>query len=102
MTDNTPIAVGQAKPVALVTGASRGIGHQVARQLVASGAHVLAGARDPDGAAERYADLDEGALQLVKLDVTDQVSIDRLAARVEAGAGRLDILVNNAGVALDA
>jgi NAD(P)-dependent dehydrogenase (short-subunit alcohol dehydrogenase family) len=83
------------QPVALVSGASRGIGREVARQLAADhGYLVLAGARDPDGAG----DPDHESIRWVQLDVADQSSVDRLAGEISADPGRLDALVNNAGV----
>jgi NAD(P)-dependent dehydrogenase (short-subunit alcohol dehydrogenase family) len=83
------------RPVALVSGANRGIGREIARQLaVDHGFAVLAGARDPDAAGEA----DHEAIAWVQLDVADAASVARLAARVEANPGRLDVLVNNAGI----
>jgi NAD(P)-dependent dehydrogenase (short-subunit alcohol dehydrogenase family) len=83
------------QPVALVSGASRGIGREVARQLAADhGFLVLAGARDPEGAGPP----DHQGITIVQLDVADQQSVDKLAERVGSGPGRLDALVNNAGV----
>jgi NAD(P)-dependent dehydrogenase (short-subunit alcohol dehydrogenase family) len=83
------------QPVALVSGASRGIGREIARQLAADhGFAVLAGARDP----ERAGRPDHEAIEWVALDVTDQAGVDELAARVRSDPGRLDVLVNNAGI----
>lgn len=82
-------------PVALVSGASRGIGREIARQLVADhGYAVLAGARDAEGAGPP----DHEGIEFVQLDVADQASVDALAKRIESDPGRLDALVNNAGV----
>ncbi|HEX2358621.1 MAG TPA: SDR family NAD(P)-dependent oxidoreductase [Solirubrobacterales bacterium] len=80
-------------PVALVSGTSRGIGAEIARQLAADhGFLVLAGARNPG-------DVEAGeGLVPVALDVTDQAGVDAARERVEADPGRLDVLVNNAGV----
>ena len=80
-------------PVALVSGASRGIGAEIARQLAAEhGFRVFAGARNPD-------DVDRiDGVEPVRLDVTDQGTIDAARGQIEAGPGRLDALVNNAGV----
>src|SRR5947209_6866852 len=86
---------GDGRPVALVSGASRGIGREVARQLaVDHGFLVLAGARDPGGAGEP----DHEGITFVQLDVVDQMSVDRLGEQIESDPGRLDVLVNNAGV----
>ena len=80
-------------PVALVSGASRGIGAEIVRQLAADhGFLVFAGARDPEEVAEQ-----EG-VEPIRLDVTDQSTIDAARERIEADPGRLDVLVNNAGI----
>ena len=85
------------KPTALVTGANKGIGHQIAKDLVGHGFTVLVGSRDLGNgeAAARGIGPDAVALQL---DVTDQASIDAAAKRIRAEFGRLDVLVNNAGI----
>ena len=81
----------------LLTGANRGIGLELARQLLARGDHVFACCRDP-GAADSLIRLSEQSpgLVTVAMDVTDPASIDR--AREHLGATRLDILINNAGI----
>ena len=89
--------------VAVVTGANKGIGLEIARQLAREGMTVFIGARDPErgrAAAEklRAEGLDARALPL---DVTDDASVAAAAALVEKDAGRLDVLVNNAGIAID-
>jgi NAD(P)-dependent dehydrogenase (short-subunit alcohol dehydrogenase family) len=86
--------------VALVSGANRGIGREIARQLAELGDHVILTARDPS-AGERVAkELRDGghSVQAEQLDVADPDSVERLRERVEAEPGRLDALVNNAGV----
>ncbi len=86
--------------VALVTGSSRGIGLQIARQLAERGDRVIVTARD-ESAAERIAcELTGNGLDAIsaQLDVADQASVNRLRGRVEHDPGRLDVLVNNAGV----
>ena len=89
--------------VALVTGASRGLGRAIAAGLAAEGAVVVAGARaEPDGAAvaeEMRAAGGRG--DSVVLDVTDPASVERAVAATLERHGRLDILVNNAGIARD-
>ncbi|PYP14679.1 MAG: hypothetical protein DMD52_13145 [Gemmatimonadetes bacterium] len=76
--------------LALVTGASRGIGRAVADTLYAAGAHVVRLARSlKDGSAERRTDL--------RCDVTDPAAVDRAVARVLGELGVADIVVNNAG-----
>lgn len=86
------------KRVALVTGANKGIGLQIARDLAAHGLTVLVGSRDlaKGEAAARSIGPDAHA---VPLDVTDQTSIAAAAVRIRGEFGRLDVLVNNAGIA---
>jgi NAD(P)-dependent dehydrogenase (short-subunit alcohol dehydrogenase family) len=85
--------VADDRSVALVSGASRGIGAEVARELAAEhGFRVFAGARDPDD-VER-----SDGIEPIRLDVTDQATIDAARERIEADPGRLDALVNNAGI----
>src|ERR1700704_2847448 len=90
--------------LAMVTGATRGIGREVARQLAQQGATVLVTGRDPAGAAATAADLaadgDVRSLE-VALDVTDDDSIAAAAAACAKDPGRLDILVNNAAASVD-
>lgn len=87
----------QNRLVALITGANKGIGQQIATDLAAQGYIVLIGSRNlvnGEVAARGIGD-EAHALQL---DVTDQSSIDAIAACIRAEFGRLDVLVNNAGV----
>jgi NAD(P)-dependent dehydrogenase (short-subunit alcohol dehydrogenase family) len=87
--------------IALVTGASRGIGYATARALAKRGAHVVAVARTQGGLEE----LDDairnegGSATLVPLDLTDFEGIARLGAALHERHGKLDILVGNAGIA---
>jgi NAD(P)-dependent dehydrogenase (short-subunit alcohol dehydrogenase family) len=85
-------------PVALVTGANRGIGRETARQLSARGYDVILSARDEAKAEEAATAV--GARPLT-LDVSDPASIERAASQMTADPGRLDVLVNNAGVGTD-
>ncbi len=89
--------------IALVTGANRGIGLEVTRQLAQDGCMVWLGARDAErGEAAAAALRAKGAdVRFQSLDVTNDESVAAAVQRVEAMSGRLDILVNNAGVALD-
>jgi NAD(P)-dependent dehydrogenase (short-subunit alcohol dehydrogenase family) len=86
--------------IALVTGASRGIGYFTALALAKAGAHVIACARTVGGLEE----LDDaiqaegGTATLVPFDLTDMAAIDRLGASIHERWGRLDILVANAGI----
>lgn len=88
----------QSGRVALVTGASRGIGLEVVRQLAERGATVYLTARTPEGAeaAARTLGTSSGPVRPLALDVDDAESVRRAAAEVERGHGRLDVLVNNA------
>jgi NAD(P)-dependent dehydrogenase (short-subunit alcohol dehydrogenase family) len=90
--------------VALVTGANRGIGLEVARQLVERNYTVLLSARDGEKARAAASELAQGtggAVRALTLDVSDPASIEAAAERVRADPGRLDVLVNNAGVGTD-
>jgi NAD(P)-dependent dehydrogenase (short-subunit alcohol dehydrogenase family) len=100
--------------IALITGASRGIGREVARQLAGHGLTAIAASRGPDRAAAGLRGLAEpaestgtagtagpGEVRPLPLDVTDPGSIRAAATTVEAEYGRLDMLVNNAGVSLE-
>jgi NAD(P)-dependent dehydrogenase (short-subunit alcohol dehydrogenase family) len=88
-------------PVALVTGANKGIGFEVARAIAKAGYTVLLGARNPTSGREAAAILTGEHLDVrfVELDVTRMESISSAAARIEADFGKLEILVNNAGIA---
>ncbi len=83
--------------VALVTGANRGIGAQVAADLAALGATVYAGSRKLD-AMQGVETESGGHVRPVRLDVTDESSIEAAVAAAVDGSGRLDVLVNNAGI----
>jgi NAD(P)-dependent dehydrogenase (short-subunit alcohol dehydrogenase family) len=88
--------------VALVTGASRGIGYATARALAKAGAHIVAVARTQGGLEELDDEIRKGGGQgatLVPLSLTDFDGIARLGAALHERHGKLDILVGNAGVA---
>ena len=89
--------------VALVTGATRGIGFETARQLANAGIHVLLGGRDRDKAVAAALKLQAEGLQVeaIAIDVANDASIAQAAQDVTRRHGRLDILVNNAGVLRD-
>src|SRR6266478_5736114 len=86
--------------IALITGASRGIGHATALALAKAGAHVVAIARTVGGLEE----LDDAikaqgsSATLVPLDLKDYDGIDRLGLALHERFGRLDVLVGNAGI----
>jgi 3-oxoacyl-[acyl-carrier protein] reductase len=88
--------------VALVTGASRGIGRAIARRLGEQGAIVVAAARD-NHADEAVRELTAAGhtAEAVKLDVTDHDAMEKLPGAIISRHGRLDIVVSNAGIARD-
>lgn len=96
MTDPTPLA----GRIAVVTGATRGIGFATALALAEAGAHVVATGRTQGGLEE----LDDaiksagGSATLAPFDVTDYAAVDRLGAALYERYGKLDILVGNAGL----
>ncbi len=91
---------GLANKIALITGATRGIGFAVAKRFAAEGAHVIATGRSVAGLEE----LDDaikaigGTTTLVPLDLLETGKIELLAQNIAARFGRLDILVGNAGI----
>jgi NAD(P)-dependent dehydrogenase (short-subunit alcohol dehydrogenase family) len=86
---------------ALVTGANRGIGHEIARQLADSGYEVWLGSRDEKRGEEAAAKLRANGhkVHVLPLDVTDDASVAEAAKSLAAQTGKLDVLVNNAGIA---
>jgi NAD(P)-dependent dehydrogenase (short-subunit alcohol dehydrogenase family) len=92
-----------AKKIALITGANKGLGLEMARQLGQAGVKVLLAARDPrkgEAAAEKLRG--EGLdVQFLKLDVTNKADHTAASAFLEQTFGRLDILINNAGISAD-
>ena len=86
--------------IAVVTGASRGIGYFIALELARRGAHVVAVARTVGGLEELDDDIKAagGAATLVPLDLADMEAIDALGGSINERWGRLDIMVANAGV----
>lgn len=86
---------------ALVTGATRGIGHEIARQLAGAGHEVWLGCRDAKRGEEAVAKLRALGLKahVLPLDVTDDASVADAAKSLAAQTGKLDVLVNNAGIA---
>ena len=86
--------------IALVTGASRGIGRAIAEKLVACGATVIGTATTEKGAEAISQYLDQNGKGLA-LNVTDEASIESIISTVKAEFGDIDILVNNAGITRD-
>lgn len=90
-------------PIALVTGASDGIGKETARQLASQNVRVILGSRSLNKGKHVADEFEQAGLtvELVQLDITDASSIEKAAHEIDKRHGRLDILVNNAGIALD-
>jgi NAD(P)-dependent dehydrogenase (short-subunit alcohol dehydrogenase family) len=92
----------QKQKTALVTGANKGIGFEVARQIARQGFRVFLGARSAktgQAAAEKLSG--DGKVIFLKIDVSDDKSIRAAAEEVSRQSDRLDVLVNNAGILLD-
>lgn len=87
-----------AGQVALVTGAGRGIGRDLARALAACGAEVLAGVREPTATDVAWTAPEGGSVRPLVLDVTDVAGTRQAVDAAVAEQGRIDILVNNAGL----
>lgn len=89
--------------VVLITGANKGLGKEIGRQLGALGYTVVLAARDEKAGAAAAAELVAAGCDAhaVRLDVTDPAHLASLASHVERTFGKLDVLVNNAGVALE-
>ena len=88
---------------ALITGANKGIGHEVARQLAAKGFHVFVGARDAKAgrkAAEQIAK-QGGKATFLEIDIADNNSVTAAARQFSKIEDHLDVLVNNAGIVVD-
>lgn len=84
--------------VILVTGASRGLGAEMALELAREGAHVVAAARTV-GSLEKVAAQGGGRISIIEADMTDDASIAAVVPEVIARHGRIDGLINNAGIA---
>jgi NAD(P)-dependent dehydrogenase (short-subunit alcohol dehydrogenase family) len=81
--------------ITFITGANKGLGYETARRLTEAGQTVILGARDAErgqAAAQRL------GVRFVEIDVTDDASVAKAAADVEAHEGRVDRLINNAGI----
>jgi NAD(P)-dependent dehydrogenase (short-subunit alcohol dehydrogenase family) len=87
----------------LITGANKGIGYEVARQLAGKGFHVFIGARN-QGAGRKAADQiakTGGKATFLEIDVADNASVTGTAGEFAKAADHLDVLVNNAGIIVD-
>jgi NAD(P)-dependent dehydrogenase (short-subunit alcohol dehydrogenase family) len=89
--------------VAVVTGANKGIGFEIARQLAQKGLRVYLGSRDEARGRDAAEKLRAEGLDVapLRLDVTNERSVADVVSQVEREAGRLDVLVNNAAIAID-
>lgn len=87
----------------LVTGANKGIGYEVARQLAAKGFHVFVGARNAKGGRKAVEEIikHSGKATFLEIDVADKDSVTTAAREFSNVADHLDVLVNNAGVIVD-
>ncbi|HXT87790.1 MAG TPA: SDR family NAD(P)-dependent oxidoreductase [Trebonia sp.] len=81
--------------ITFITGANKGLGYETARRLTELGQAVIMGARDQQR-GKAAADL--LGVRFVQIDVTDDLSVQRAAADIEAHEGRVDTLINNAGI----
>lgn len=88
------------KRIALITGANKGIGFEVARQLAQKGIEILLGSRDEDRGRKAVEQLQSENLPVsfISIDVTKQSTIDAAVTEITNRYGRLDILINNSGV----
>jgi NAD(P)-dependent dehydrogenase (short-subunit alcohol dehydrogenase family) len=91
------------RPIAIVTGANRGIGREVTRQLAAAGFAVLLGSRDLAAGQTAAHQIDSGgnSVTACQLDVTDPASVTALASFATEHFGCVDVLVNNAAIHYD-
>ena len=87
----------QDRKIALITGANRGIGLQVAKELTSKGFTVLVGSRKLENAEQAIAEIGENAYPIA-INVTNQQSISDAANQVTKDFGRLDLLINNAAI----
>jgi 3-oxoacyl-[acyl-carrier protein] reductase len=101
--DNFGLTADLTGQIAIVTGASQGLGKSVAVRLASNGATVVCVARSAEKLAQTVADIEQagGKAEAVSCDVTNRADVEKLFTDVEAKHGKLDILVNNAGITRD-
>lgn len=109
--DNHPLCIGTRKrkigrainKTAVVTGANRGLGFEICRQLASHGVRVILSARNEAKGKEAVENLKKEGLHVDfhQLDITNKDSIRRLAGYIKERYGKLDILINNAGILID-
>ena len=88
--------------IVLITGANRGIGREVARQLAERGVRVVLGVRRPEAGKKTAAELGAlGKVEVLEIDIADTAGIQRAAQQLAARVDHLDVLVNNAGMLED-
>jgi 3-oxoacyl-[acyl-carrier protein] reductase len=93
-----------ARPVALVTGASRGIGAAIATRLASDGMHVVLNYReraDPAKTVLAAIEAAGGSAELLPADVSDEAQVRTMVRQLKRVYGRIDVLVNNAGITAD-
>jgi len=90
-----------SKKYALVTGANKGIGLEIAKQLIDEGYHVFLGARSEQRGQATVDQFNTTDISFVRLDVTDATTIESAKEQILKETPTLDLLINNAGVALD-
>jgi NAD(P)-dependent dehydrogenase (short-subunit alcohol dehydrogenase family) len=91
----------EGQPVAVVTGANRGIGHEVVRQLAADGYIAVLGSRDQGKGERAAAEIGLDGVIARQLDVSDDDSVREAGQWIEESLGRADVLVNNAAILYD-
>jgi NAD(P)-dependent dehydrogenase (short-subunit alcohol dehydrogenase family) len=89
---------------ALITGANKGIGYEVGRQLAGKGFHVFVGARNRDAGRKAVTEIAKkrGQATFLEIDVADNPSVTAAARELAKATDHLDVLVNNAGIIVDA
>lgn len=97
----SPATTAPHRRIALVTGANKGIGFEIARQLSRAGVHVVLGARDPEKGADAAQTLRGEGLDVdsIRIDLGEVAGLPETVADFQRKFGVLDILVNNAGIA---